>query len=138
MNSLKYKLMRFMSGRYGSDKLNYFLLGSYLFLWIINLIVFSQIASLIIDIIMLLLVVAILYRMFSKNIYKRRRENEIYLSVSSKVLPDFKLLKLRWQERKTHAYKKCPECKAVLRLRKLPGEHTAICPKCRAKVKVKF
>jgi len=125
--------MRFMSGRYGgSDKLNYFLLGSYLFLWLINLLIGSIVASLIIDIIMLTVTVIIFFRIFSKNIYKRKRENDTFIRISKKVLPDIKLLKSKIRDRKTHIYKKCPNCKANLRLKKIKGDHTTRCPRCAA------
>ena len=31
---------------------------------------------------------------------------------------------------KCHVYKKCPSCKAVLRLPKRPGVHKTVCPRC--------
>lgn len=131
MNSLRYKFMRFMSGRYGgSDKLNFFLLGFYLFLWILNIIIRSAIVSLIIDILMLAVTIFIFFRIFSKNIYKRKRENDVFLKISSKIFPDVKLWKNKWRDRKTHVYKKCPQCKAVLRLKKIKGDHTTRCPRC--------
>ena len=131
MNSLRYKLMRFMSGRYGgSDKFNYFLLGSYLFLWILNIIIRSIVFSLILDILMFAVTIYIFFRIFSKNIYKRKRENDTFIIIWKKVFPDFKLWKSKWRDRKTHIYKKCPQCKAVLRLKRIKGTHTTRCPRC--------
>ncbi len=68
MNSLKYKIMRFMSGRYGgADKLNYFLLGAYIFVCLLNAFIFNQAISLILDIIMLGIMFCVIFRMFSKK-----------------------------------------------------------------------
>ena len=138
MNGLRYKLISFMSGRYGSDKLNYFLLSVYFVIWIVNIFIPSQIISLFIDIIQLAVMIVLFFRMFSRNIYKRRKENETFLIITKKILPDFKLIKCKWQDRHTHIYKKCPSCRSVLRLRKISGEHTAVCPKCSNRVNVKI
>ncbi len=127
-----------MSGRYGgADKLNYFLLGAYIFVCLLNAFIFNQAISLILDIIMLGIMFCVIFRMFSKNIYKRSRENQAFIKISKKILPDVKLLKSKWRDRKTHVYKKCPNCKAQLRLKRIPGEHTAKCPRCQSSFKVK-
>ena len=138
MNQLKNKLIRFMSGRYGTDKLNNFLLIVYLLLCVLNVIFFSSIISLIIDVLMLLCVILVIYRTFSRNIYKRRKENEVFLKIYNRYLPSVELIKNQWKDRKTHVYKKCPKCHSVLRLRKISGEHTARCPKCSERITVKF
>ncbi|MFR2916862.1 MAG: hypothetical protein ACLTKQ_08005 [Acutalibacteraceae bacterium] len=36
----------------------------------------------------------------------------------------------KWAFRKTHVFKKCPGCKAVLRLPRKKGKHTVNCPHC--------
>ena len=138
LNSLKYKLIRFMSGRYGTDKLNNCLFVLYFAIWIMNLIIWSNIFSLILDILQLTLLLIIFMRMLSRNIYKRKKENEVFLRTFGKYLPDKNLIQSMIRDRKTHIYKKCPQCKATLRLKRIKGEHTAICPKCSGKVKVKI
>lgn len=130
--------MRFMSGRYGYDKLNSALLALYLIIWIVNIFLFSNIASLVLDLVQLLLMLIVLFRMFSRNIYKRQRENQLFLKLFGKYLPDTKLLKCMYIDRHTHVYKKCKNCKSVLRLKKTKGDHTAICPKCSNRIKVKI
>ena len=138
MNSLKYKIMRFMSGRYGgADKLNYFLLGLYLFFCILNALIKNFVVTIVLEALTLACMFVVLFRMFSRNIYKRRRENEVFLKISRTVLPNTKLIKSKWKDRKTHVYKKCPACKAQLRLKKIPGVHTAKCPRCQNTFKVK-
>jgi DNA-directed RNA polymerase subunit RPC12/RpoP len=81
-----------------------------------------------------------MFRAFSKNVAKRRIENNKYLKIANKVKGYFKLLSNRWKFRKTHVFKKCPKCKSVLRLKKKKGKHTVVCPHCNTKfqVKVKF
>ena len=130
--------MRFMSGRYGTDKLNNTILALYLITWIVNVFVFSSIASLVLDIVQLFLICIIILRMFSRNIYKRQRENQLFLKLFGKYLPDMQLIKNMYFDRHTHVYKRCKKCKSVLRLKKIKGEHTAVCPKCSNRIKIKI
>ena len=124
--SLREALVRFMSGRYGADSLYYFLLALYFVLVVVNLFVGSYI-------IYLLSIAALVYAVFramSRNIYKRQRENQWFLKVSEKPRGFIKLLSNKWRDRKTHVYKKCPQCKSTLRLPKVKGEHSVRCPRC--------
>ena len=117
MGKFKQKLGRFFWGRYGGDTLNNVLLGVYLFL-----ILAYYIASMLIPfeaatartvlaffyyVLTIALIVVIFSRMFSRNIAKRRRENDRFCGF-------FKLCKNKRRDRKTHVYRKCPQCKAVL------------------------
>lgn len=137
-NSLKYKLIRFMHGRYGNDKLNFALLCTYLVTWVLNIIIISNVISLVLDIISLLLLIIIVYRTMSRNVYKRQKENAAFLKYFGRLKQSCDLTINRYKDRHTHIYKKCPNCKAVLRLRKIKGEHTARCPKCNSKIEVKI
>lgn len=122
----KEKLARFMYGRYGTDELYRFLTIGFYVIFFLNIFLGSAV--------LYGLAVGILifatYRTFSKNILRRREENMKYLSIKRKVSDFFKLQKNKWRDRKTHAYKKCPRCNAVLRLPKNRGKHSVRCPKC--------
>ena len=72
-----------------------------------------------------------IFRMLSKNVYKRRQENDKYLAFKAKIKSFFNRKKAQFRDRKTHVYKKCPDCKATLRLPKQKGKHTVSCPRCR-------
>lgn len=120
------KLVRFMAGRYGGDRLNNFLLAVIMIIIVIN--VFAR--SIIISIVYMLLWGWCIFRMMSRNIYKRQAENAKFLKLWNPVKGYFKLMKNKWRDRKTHVYRKCPKCKAVLRLPKQKGNHTVKCPKC--------
>ncbi len=137
MNLWRYKLISFMSGRYGNDKLNNALLCLYFVVWIIKIFIRHYIATMIMNTIQLLILFIIIARMFSRNIYKRRAENDRFIRTFGKLLPDFSLIKNKIRDRDTHIYKKCPQCKSILRLKKISGDHTAVCPKCKNKFKVK-
>ena len=56
-----------------------------------------------------------MFRVFSRNIYKRQNENAKFLKIKNKVIEKIKLRKKKWAYRKTHIYRKCPNCKAEIR-----------------------
>jgi len=131
--AFRQKLMNFMYGRRGNDGLNLALLIlAFLFLGV-NLFVHSTV----IFIIEYLLLILVIFRGLSKNLYRRGRENEAFMKVWRPILRFFKQTKNRIRDRKTHVYRKCPGCKTVLRLPKIKGEHGVTCPKCSAHFDVK-
>lgn len=129
--SFRYKLMRFMSGRYGVDALFYVLFGVAAVLFVVNVFARSIIIQLIIDAVL----VYAFYRALSRNIAARRRENSAVMRIAFKMREKHNVRRQRKADY-THVYKKCPRCKAVLRLPRRKGKHTTICPKCQNKFKV--
>ncbi len=134
MGKFKNGLYKFMYGRYGRDSLGTALLWTYAALLILHMIL-----SLFIEnpwyyvayfVVSWALVITIFYRMMSRKISKRRRENEKFVGF-------FKLMKNRFKDRRTHVYRKCPSCRATLRLPKSKGKHTVVCPRCRQRFEVK-
>lgn len=130
--NFRYKLMQFMRGRYGIDALFYFLviIGSIMALancfvrsfWLqacgVNAIMFYA-----------------FFRVLSRNFEARSRENNFFLKIKTALLKNHNIRRQRRADR-THVYKKCPRCHAVLRLPRKKGKHTTICPKCSKKFKV--
>ena len=84
MDKLKEKLSRFMYGRYGSDRLNIFMVIVLLVCAVINLFVRTGYFSVLLTSWEFLLLILIYYRMFSKNISKRYAENQKYLELENK------------------------------------------------------
>lgn len=123
---IKEIFMRFMYGRYGSDALNNFLLWLYIGLTCVNLLAGSYIIYLFATAIVIL----IFFRMLSRNTTARAKENHSFLNIKNKVFYFLRERKKRFSERKTHIYRKCPSCKATLRLPRKKGKHTCNCPKC--------
>ena len=105
------KLIKFMQGRYGVDELYKFLFILYIITLLINIFLNSSV----IEIIGLILVLIIFYRVFSKNISKRYKENKEYLKIKDKILKPFKNIKRNIRD-KEHIYKQCPKCKTTLKL----------------------
>ncbi len=128
------RLRQFMYGRYGSDQLNTALIIAAVALSFVN--IFAR--SLVIYIIQLVIMAFAVYRMFSRKIQTRLRENKAFLSVWEKIKLFFVRIKNRFKDRKTHVYMKCPTCKAQLRLPRVKGEHGVKCPKCGAEFRVKI
>ncbi len=132
MSKFRESMYRFFQGRYGADSLNSFLLWTYFVSVILNLFtsikVFSYIG--------LICAVFAIYRMLSKNIYKRQQENIKFFEIKKKLTMKYKLLRDKWKFRKTHIYRKCPSCKATLKLPKIKGQHTCCCPRCKNNFKV--
>ena len=116
-----------MYGRYGFDELCNFCIIIYFLLLFLEFFV-NNIYIFIMKIIIMLI---IMYRIMSKKIYKRNKENIIFLKIKEKILKPFKLLKRNIKD-KDHIYKRCHKCKTVLRL-PLPAtrgiKHTK-CPEC--------
>ena len=133
MGNFKSKLYRFMYGRYGTDTLNKVLTGIYIGWVLLYMILSIWIKSTILFLVYLTtttaLIVIIFWRMFSRNIAKRKREN-------NKFCGFFRLRRNKFRDRKTHVYRKCPRCRAVLRLPKARGKHNVICPRCENRFEV--
>ncbi len=124
---MKERFMRFMSGRYGTDDFSKFILGASLVLMVLNLFLRFRFLNTVI----LLLLVYVYFRMFSKNIQKRYQENAKYLQAKERVASVFQKEKRIAQDRKTHHIYKCPNCKQKIRVPKGKGKICITCPKCK-------
>ena len=132
--SFKERVAAFMAGRYGVDRLYYFLLAICSILIVINL--FAN--SFIISLIETALFIYAIFRVMSKNVYKRQLENEKFMKLLEKPKSFINLQKCKKRDKKTHVYKKCPSCKNNLRLPREKGEHTVVCPCCKNRFNVKI
>ncbi len=134
MNRLKQKLMQFMIGRYGVDQL-YF--GLFI-LWALLSLINGFVGSFIISILNIIIVTFMIYRAFSRNISKRRQENEEFLKLWRPIKSWFLLQRDRIRDRKTARYRKCKHCKALLKLPNKKGKHTVVCPRCAQRFDVRI
>ena len=133
MSKFKEKLIRFASGRYGMDRLYYFISG----LALIIMLVYVFVQKWWLYPIILLLLGWGLFRCFSRNIYKRRRENQILTNILRAIGGFFKLNWNRIRYFGSKVFKKCPHCKAVIRLPRKRGSHSVRCPRCSKSFDVK-
>ena len=130
LERLRYKTATFMYGRYGNDELTNFLMILALILMVI-----SWLPNLgLVYFVALALIIWSLFRSFSRNLEKRRRERERYLKLRKPIADFFKLSKNKWRDRKTHVYFKCKKCRAVLRVPKGKGSIVVICTRCKDRI----
>ena len=138
IDSMKDKLNRFMAGRYGADDLAKFMLGSAVVLMLINIFLGIPILNTLVLVILILVYV----RMFSRNIQKRYQENLKYLSMKQRFFAFFKAdpktkagsgtkSDSKTQEKKNYHIYKCPNCGQKIRIPKGKGKIMITCPKCK-------
>ena len=119
-------LRNFMVGRYGPDQLYIAL-----FLFAVVLGIVANILGW--NILSLFSYAALIYAMFrflSRNIEKRRAENDRFLRFWWPVRQGISGRIKRLKSRKTHKFFKCPGCQNVLRVPKGKGKVQITCPKC--------
>ena len=143
MRSFFFKLSsamaRFMYGRNGTDQLNWAILVMYLVLWVIRILVSAldvTVAAMIIDVIMFLLAVVLLWRTFSRNLAKRRAENQRFINWWWPIKNRFAAAKARKAD-KAHKYFTCKNCKTLCRVPAGKGKIVITCPKCGHKIEGK-
>ncbi|MBO5897719.1 MAG: hypothetical protein J6R04_01780 [Clostridia bacterium] len=126
------RLYSFMIGRNGGDALSRALLLLYIALSVVNVFVTSWIVYAV----ACAVAAYALFRIFSRNLYARRRENAWYLRIENGIKGFFRLQRNQWRDRKTHVYRRCKACKSVLRLPREKGTHTVRCPRCQHRFEV--
>ena len=141
MNKFKEKLYRLMYGRYGIDELYKFSLAVFLVLWVAEIIAIAvipdvgakRVARLCFSVVITLLMVWMIFRTMSRNIYKRRRENQIYLKAFRAVKRFFSGNTASRGSIRDDAYyifRNCTKCGSTLRLPRRVGKNRVKCPKC--------
>jgi hypothetical protein len=128
-------LKRFMYGRYGGDNLSRaLLLLSFILLMLTNLLPRALMGLVFIAYIPAMVCV---YRIFSRNIYKRQQENYKYLRIRNAVMFWSGRKLKRTKDLKTHKYFTCPNCRQKLRVPRKQGKISVTCPKCKNSFKGK-
>lgn len=128
--SLGSKMQSFMYGRYGYDELSQFLSKTALLCVIVGLFAYPGFFC---GLAMALYLVT-MFRMYSKNIMKRKQERDAYLRRTQPLRDWQALQKRKFNDRKTHKYYRCSQCKTSLRVPKGKGKIKIHCPKCGAEI----
>ena len=124
-------LSRFMYGRNGVDRLGLTMIWAALLLDIINMLLREKpVVSGIIGLVSGVILFTALFRMFSRNLEKRRAENTRFME---KVWwPVSRRMAGARQQRmdKEHRYFTCHRCGAVCRVPRGKGRIVITCPRC--------
>lgn len=127
--NFRQRIQQFMYGRNGYDQLGralilaalaFMLLGMVLPRAVYPLFLTGQYAALI----------YCLFRVLSRNVYQRQRENAWYLQKERAVRRWFRSLRDRWRQRKDYKFFRCPSCHALLRVPRGKGKLLLTCRKC--------
>ena len=114
-------LRRFMEGRYGSDKLNTAILMVALVLVLVYTFLPFGLVKIILWIISYVLMIWAIFRMLSRNTYRRYQENRRFLQIVDGIRD------------REHRYYNCPTCRQRVRVPRGKGKIAISCPKCREK-----
>ncbi len=117
---IKLGLMQFMQGRYGTDQLNTLILIAGVALCAVSMLLPNPV-NLIFTLLAYGCMGVAIFRMLSKNTYKRYLENRKYLSFRSRLRD------------RDHKYFDCPRCRQPVRVPKGKGKIAITCPKCKEK-----
>ena len=109
---------RFMTGRYGTDKLNTVILSAGLIACLVGVFV-GGVASSILTAVSYGLMIWAIFRTFSRNTYKRYQENRKYLMFLERM------------KDREHRYYSCPKCRQSVRVPRGKGKVAITCPRCK-------
>ncbi len=130
-------LARFMYGRNGADHLGLTMIWTAVVLSVINVFVRQSAVASILNLLSTVLMFWALFRMFSRNLPKRRAENakfveKIWWPVKRRIST------VRQQKQdKEHKYFTCPNCGTVCRVPRGKGKIVITCPKCHGEIRGK-
>jgi predicted RNA-binding Zn-ribbon protein involved in translation (DUF1610 family) len=127
------KAAQWMAGRLGPDDLVRFSTDLAVVLCIVELFVHTTwlgIAS-------LALLAYSVWRMCSKNLGPRARENERFLKMLGPVRPWFQNPRAAWTESRTYKHVKCSSCGQRVRIPRGKGKLRVTCPTCHEKFEVR-
>jgi len=126
LSRLAEKMQIWMNGRNGADQLGIAslltglvlsLVGSFTRLGLVSFLGFG-------------LYIWTLFRMFSRNLEGRRKENRKYIELTGNASLKAQQFVRRQKNRKEYKYFRCPQCKQLLRLKRGCGEKQITCAKC--------
>ena len=123
-------LSRFMYGRNGADQLGLCMIWILIILNVVNIFVRSGVTGTVLNVLATILAVIVIYRIFSRNLYKRRQENATFLNRAwYPIIRRFTSARTQAKD-KDHKYFTCPNCQAVCRVPRGKGNIVITCPRC--------
>lgn len=111
----------FMTGRYGTDRLNMVILGAGLIASLVSVWCQSAGLNMIFFVLSYGLMIWAIFRSLSRNTYKRYQENRKFLQFFSRL------------KDRQHRYYDCPKCRQMVRVPRGKGKIAITCPRCKEK-----
>ena len=121
MEKFRNFIRRFMTGRYGTDKLNIAILIAGVAVCFLGMFVPSALLGLLCTGLSYGLMLLAIFRMLSRNTYKRYQENRKYLQFVERL------------KDRQHRYYSCPRCRQPVRVPRGKGKIAITCPRCKEK-----
>ena len=119
LSRLQAGLRQFMLGRYGTDKLNMAILTAGVVLSVLVMFISNPLADGLLTFFAYVLMIWAIFRMLSRNTYKRYQENRKYLRFVERI------------KDRDHRYFDCPRCRQIVRVPRGKGKISITCPKCK-------
>ncbi len=119
-----------MAGRNGMDRLGYCLLLAAVVLNLLSRFIRAERPAALLSLLALALVLWCLYRIFSRNVAARQKENQQFMRLFSRVRSGVSDAKYRAENAKTYKFFTCPGCHNKLRVPRGKGKIQITCPKC--------
>ncbi len=114
------RMTRFMAGRYGMDRLNSLLLWVSMAFVLVAMFL-PRVLRLSFTFLAYLLMGFAIFRLLSRNAYRRYKENRWLLLLIDRI------------KDKEHRYYTCPRCRQLVRVPRGKGKISITCPTCKEK-----
>jgi len=121
MDKLRNAFRRFMTGRYGTDKLNIAILSAGVVVCFLGMFSVFAPMKLLLSTVSWILMFWAIFRMLSRNTYRRYQENRKFLRLLEQL------------KDRQHRYYTCPRCRQPVRVPRGKGKISITCPKCKEK-----
>lgn len=128
VQDMREKVQRFMAGRYGFDALSRMSLIVTVALMVISMFARNRLIYLA----SLVLLVYSYWRALSRNVARRRQENQKFLNFRYLGTVKWSKWKQRQEQKKMYRFYKCPQCAQMVRVPKGRGRICITCPKCQS------
>lgn len=127
------KMMEWLQGRQGPDDLAVFSMNLAIVVVVVNL--FARVSWL--GWVALLLIAYSMFRIQSRNLGSRARENEAFLKALGPARPWVQNPRAAWAELRAYKHVKCTSCKQRVRVPRGKGKLRVTCPRCKTKFEVR-
>ena len=127
------KVAEWLRGRQGPDDLAVFCVNLAMVIVLVN--VFAHVGAL--SFVALAVLAYGIFRIQSKNLGARARENEAFLNALGPVRPWVQNPRAAYRELRAYKHVRCTSCKQRVRVPRGKGKLRVTCPKCRTKFEVR-